>query len=56
MLDQELCAAAGGYAKRVSGISVSTGLEQEMVIPLEKLQEHCAAAEPKRGERRQAQI
>lgn len=37
--------AAGGYAKRTSGISVSTGLEQEMVIPLDKLKEYCAAAD-----------
>ena len=37
--------AAGGYANRVSGISVSTGLNQEMVIPMEKLQEYCATAD-----------
>ena len=37
--------AAGGYANRVSGISVSTGLNQEMVIPIEKLLEFCATAD-----------
>lgn len=44
-LANHIVLAAGGYANRVSGISVSTGLEQEMVIPLEKLQEYCAAAD-----------
>lgn len=44
-LANHIVLAAGGYAKRVSGISVSTGLEQGMVIPLEKLQEYCAAAD-----------
>ncbi|MBF8252111.1 MAG: DinB superfamily protein [Actinobacteria bacterium] len=37
--------AAGGYAQRVSGITVSTGLNQEMVIPLTDLQKYCAQAD-----------
>jgi uncharacterized damage-inducible protein DinB len=37
--------AAGGYAQRVSGISVSTGLNQEMVVPLADLQRYCAQAD-----------
>ena len=44
-LANHIVLAAGGYANRTSGISVSTGLEQEMVIPLEKLKEYCAAAD-----------
>ena len=44
-LTNHIVLAAGGYANRVSGISVSTGLNQEMVIPLEKLKEYCAAAD-----------
>jgi len=44
-LANHIVLAAGGYANRVSGISVSTGLEQEMDIPLAKLQEYCAAAD-----------
>lgn len=44
-LANHIVLAAGGYANRVSGISVSTGLNQEMVIPLEKLQEYCATAD-----------
>ena len=37
--------AAGGYAQRVSGITVSSGLNQEMVIPLADLQKYCAQAD-----------
>ena len=44
-LANHIVLAAGGYAQRVSGISVSTGFEQKMEIPLEKLQEYCAAAD-----------
>ena len=44
-LTNHIVLAAGGYAERVSGISVSTGLNQEMVIPIAKLQEYCAAAD-----------
>ena len=44
-LANHIVLAAGGYARRTSGISVSTGLEQEMVIPIDKLKEYCAAAD-----------
>jgi uncharacterized damage-inducible protein DinB len=37
--------AAGGYAHRVSGIAVSSGLNQEMAIPLEDLKTYCAKAD-----------
>ena len=44
-LTNHLVLAAGGYAERVSGISVSTGAKQKVKIPLEKLKEYCAAAD-----------
>ena len=37
--------AAGGYVHRVSGIAVSSGLNQEMAIPLEDLKTYCAKAD-----------
>jgi uncharacterized damage-inducible protein DinB len=44
-LANHIVLAAGGYAHRVSGIAVSTGLNQEMVIPLADLQRYCAQAD-----------
>ena len=44
-LTNHIVLAAGGYAERVSGISVSTGVKQKVKIPLEKLKEYCAAAD-----------
>ena len=44
-LANHIVLAAGGYAHRVSGIAVSTGLDQKMVIPLSDLQKYCAAAD-----------
>ena len=40
-----LVLASGGYAQRVSGHSVSTGLTMEMVIPLADLQKYCGQAD-----------
>ena len=44
-LANHIVLAAGGYAHRVSGIAVSTGLDQKMVIPLPDLQKYCAKAD-----------
>lgn len=44
-LANHIVLAAGGYAYRVSGTAVSTGLDQKMVIPLSDLQKYCAAAD-----------
>ncbi len=44
-LANHIVLAAGGYAHRVSGIAVSTGLDQEMAIPLSDLQRYCAEAD-----------
>lgn len=44
-LANHIVLAAGGYAHRVSGVAVSTGLNQEMVIPLADLQVYCAQAD-----------
>ena len=44
-LANHLVLAAGGYAHRVSGIAVSTGLDMHMVIPLEDLKNYCANAD-----------
>ena len=44
-LANHIVLAAGGYAHRVSGIAVSTGLDQKMAIPLSDLQRYCAEAD-----------
>ena len=44
-LANHIVLAAGGYAYRVSGAAVSTGLDQKMVIPLSDLQKYCVAAD-----------
>ena len=44
-LANHIVLAAGGYATRVSGLTVSTGLNQSMTIALDKLQEYCATAD-----------
>ncbi|CAB4744598.1 MAG: hypothetical protein F2893_00890 [Actinobacteria bacterium] len=44
-LANHIVLAAGGYASRVSGLTVSTGLNQSMTIALDKLQEYCATAD-----------
>lgn len=44
-LANHIVLAAGGYAHRVGGTAVSTGLDQKMVIPLLDLQKYCAAAD-----------
>ena len=44
-LANHIVLAAGGYAHRVSGTAVSTGLNQEMIISLADLQSYCAKAD-----------
>ncbi len=44
-LANHIVLAAGGYAHKISGVAVSTGLNQEMVIPLATLQVYCAQAD-----------
>lgn len=44
-LANHIVLAAGGYAHRISGTAVSTGLDQKMVIPLPDLQKYCAEAD-----------
>ncbi|CAB4708158.1 unannotated protein [freshwater metagenome] len=44
-LANHIVLAAGGYAYRVGGDAISSGLDQSMVIPLSKLKEICAAAD-----------
>lgn len=44
-LANHIVLAAAGYAHRVTGVAVSTGLNQEMVIPLATLQAYCAQAD-----------
>jgi len=44
-LANHIVLAAGGYAQRVSGHAISTGLTMSMVIPLADLQKYCAKAD-----------
>ena len=44
-LANHIVLAAGGYAQRVSGHAISTGLNMSMVIPLAELQKYCAKAD-----------
>ena len=44
-LANHIVLAAGGYAQRVSGNAISTGLNMSMVIPLAQLQEYCSKAD-----------
>ena len=44
-LANHIVLAAGGYAQRVSGNAISTGLNMSMVIPLTQLQEYCSKAD-----------
>lgn len=44
-LANHIVLASGGYAHRVSGIAVSSGLNQKMVIPLADLKKYCAQAD-----------